>query len=105
MNCPQQILTSGDECSNMQDQFSSINTDVSQEHAKWYEYWEKHGEDFVNESWIKQYGSCTTDDLLMDAEELYKKHSEEQYNLLYWTFVNEMNFADAKTEERTSEIV
>lgn len=27
--------------------------------------------------------------LQMDVEELYKKHCEEQYQKLYWKFVNE----------------
>lgn len=86
----------------MQDQFSNLSTSESQQHAKWYAYWQKYGEEFVNESWIKKYGSCVLDDPI-DLEKLYKEHCEQQYNTLYWKFINEMGIGDAKTEEPSDE--
>lgn len=87
-----------DACSSLQEHFTNLSTNESQQHAEWYAYWDKNGEDFVNETWIKQYGSSLTDDLPMDPEELYKKHCEQQYHVLYWRFINEKAFTDPEVE-------
>lgn len=88
-----------DKSLSIQEQFSHLSTNETQLNAKWYAYWEKNGEHFVNETWIKKYSSCTTDELPMDAEELYKIHYEQQYHVLYWKFVNEINLTSEKTED------
>lgn len=90
-----------DECSGIQEQFENLSTNESQQHTEWYAYWEKYGEDFVNETWIKQYGSCTLDDLSMNPEELYKNHREQQYGILYWKFINEMCLTTTENEENS----
>lgn len=101
-NCSENILSSDeDACSSILGQFKNLCTNETQLHAEWYAYWEKNGEDFVNETWIKQYGSCTLDDLPMDPEELYKKHQEQQYHLLYWKFVNEKCLNNIGIEENS----
>lgn len=92
------LISNEGEC--IQNKLKNVNINDSQEHAKWYTYWEKNGEEFVNETWIKQYGSYITDDLPMDSEELYKKHREEQYQILYWKFINET--ASIETEEHNN---
>lgn len=43
------------------------------------------------------------DDLPMSLDELFKKHCEEQYHILYWKFVNEMNTAAIETQEHISD--
>lgn len=83
----------------MQDKFVNLNFNESQEHAQWYAYWEKNGEEFVNETWVQKYGSRTTNDLPTDIEELYRKHCEEQYQILYWKFINETTAI--KTEDHS----
>lgn len=93
------VPSNEDACSSIQDNFTNLSTDESQQHTEWYAYWDKNGEDFVNETWIKQYGSCLTDDLPMDPEELYTKHREQQYHILYWKFVNEMAFTAPEVEK------
>jgi len=87
------------DCAIIQEQFTNLSTDESQQHAEWYAYWEKNGENLVNESWIKLYGSCTLDDLPADPEELYQNHKEQQYNMLYWKFINEIGPTVSETEK------
>lgn len=99
----QTVSNTEDECAIVQEQFTNLSTDESQQHTEWYAYWEKNGENFVNESWIKLYGSCTLDDLPTDPEELYQSHKEQQYNLLYWKFINEIGLTVLETEKSTSE--
>lgn len=99
----QTVSNKEDECAIVQEQFTNLSTDESQQHAEWYAYWEKNGENFVNESWIKLYGSCTLDDLPTDPEELYQNHKEQQYNLLYWKFINEISSTVSETEKSTYE--
>lgn len=99
--CSQQI---NDECLILQEQYSNLNINESQLYAKWYEYWENNGIDFVNETWVKQYGSCTTDDFQLHPEELYKKHTEQQYVKLYWKFINKMSFTTEGIQKITNEI-
>ncbi|CAI6367177.1 unnamed protein product [Macrosiphum euphorbiae] len=99
----QTVSNTEDECAIVQEQFTNLSTDESQQHAEWYAYWEKNGENFVNESWIKLYGSCTLDDLPTDPEELYQNHKEQQYNLLYWKFINEIGSTVSETEKSISE--
>lgn len=99
----QTVSNKEDECAIIQDQFTNLSTDESQQHAEWYAYWEKNGEQFVNESWIKLYGSCVLDDLPTDPEELYQNHKEQQYHILYWKFINEIGPTVSETEKSTSE--
>lgn len=80
-----------------------ININETELHTKWYAYWENNGEQFVNETWIKQYENCTMDDLPNSLDELFKKHCEEQYHILYWKFVNELDTAAIETEEPISD--
>ncbi|KAL5241731.1 hypothetical protein ACI65C_009141 [Semiaphis heraclei] len=101
-----QTVPEEDDCAIIQEQFNNLSTDESQQHAEWYAYWEKNGEKLVNESWIKLYGSCTLDDLPTDPEELYQNHKEQQYNMLYWKFVNEIGptvSVVSETEKSVSE--
>lgn len=101
-DCSERITSSNEnECLNIQEQLENLNIDESDLYKKWYAYWEKNGDDFVNETWIKQYGSCTTDDLPIDVEELYTKHREEQYQVLYWKYMNEIKFTTTEVEEST----
>lgn len=100
INCSQEVESSIEDES-IQEKFMNLSTDESQQHAKWYEYWENNGENFVCETWIQQYGCSTMDDTI-DIEELYKKHREEQYQILYWKFINEIGYTDAKIEEQTN---
>lgn len=103
-NCSENILSDdGDACSSIQEQFKNLCTNESQLHAEWYAYWKKNGEDFVNETWTKQYGSCTLDDLPMDPEELYKTHKEQQYHILYWKFVNEKYSTNIDIEKSSND--
>lgn len=103
-NCSENILSDdGDACSSIQEQFKNLCTNESQLHAEWYAYWKKNGEDFVNETWTKQYGSCTLDDLPMDPEELYKTHKEQQYHILYWKFVNEKYSTNIDIEKNSND--
>ncbi|XP_025421482.1 trimethylguanosine synthase-like [Sipha flava] len=104
-NCSEIILScEGNDSPSIQEQFSNLSTsDESQQNAKWYAYWEKYGEDFVNETWIKQYENCGLDDFPTNIENAYQEHCEQQYNVLYWKFINEMSIADAKTEEPNDE--
>jgi len=67
-----------------------LSTNESQQHAEWYAYWEKNGEHFVNEAWIKLYGSCIPDDLPTDIESFYQNHKEQHYHMLYWKYINEV---------------
>lgn len=90
-------------CLDVQEQFTNLSTNESAESAKWYAYWESNGENFVNETWIKQYGSCTTDELPMDVEELYKVHCEQQYHVLYWKFIKEMCCNTEEFEDHNSD--
>ncbi|VVC40251.1 RNA cap guanine-N2 methyltransferase,S-adenosyl-L-methionine-dependent methyltransferase [Cinara cedri] len=96
-------LNEEDGSSSIQEQFTNISINESELHTKWYAYWEKNGENFVNETWLKQYGNCTMDDHPMSLEELYEKHREQQYHILYWKFVNELDTVTIETEEHTSE--
>ncbi|XP_026809384.1 trimethylguanosine synthase-like isoform X2 [Rhopalosiphum maidis] len=87
---PSLVSNEEDECSIVQKQFTNLSTNESQQHAEWYAYWEKNGEHFVNEAWIKLYGSCTLDDLPTDIESFYQNHKEQHYHMLYWKYINEV---------------
>ncbi|KAE9545624.1 hypothetical protein AGLY_001167 [Aphis glycines] len=104
--CTEQLVSNKeDECSIVQKQFTNLSTNESQEqqHAEWYAYWEKNGEQFVNETWIKLYENYAPDDLPTDIENVYKKHTEQQYQILYWKFINEMCPTVSETTSENSE--
>jgi len=89
--CIEQLVSNKkDECSTVQKQFTNLSTNESQQHTEWYAYWEKNGEQFVNDAWIKLYENYAPDDLPTDIENVYQKHTEQQYQILYWKFITEM---------------
>lgn len=94
-HCSQQVIvgSTGEENSSIEDRLMKLNMDESDHYIKWYEYWEEYGEDFVNETWIKLYGSLAVDDLSTNMDELYTMHREKQYQSLYWKYMNEMHAA------------
>jgi len=90
LDCPEQTVSSTeDTCSSIQEQFKNLSTNESEEdfEAKWYAYWEKNGENFINKKWLEKYADGSDDEFSMNISELYEKHREEQYNLLYWKYL------------------
>ncbi|XP_050442118.1 uncharacterized protein LOC126846570 [Adelges cooleyi] len=88
---------------NQEEQQHYENTENDNYYDEWYAYWEKYGDEFVNETWIKQYGSCTTDDLDMDVEQLYLNHKQQQYNILYWKFMEDKAWSLINIEKSKNE--
>lgn len=102
--CTEQLVSNKeDEFSIVQNKFTNLSTNESQQHAEWYAYWEKNGEQFVNEAWIKLYENYAPDDLPTDIENVYKNHTEQQYQILYWKFINEMCPTVSETTSENSE--
>ncbi|XP_050520681.1 uncharacterized protein LOC126894061 isoform X2 [Daktulosphaira vitifoliae] len=97
---------------NNQNNSSSIDEFIDQENTyevlqkedniqdkEWYNYWEKNGEKFINETWVKQYGSCTLNDSDINIDELYQNHIKIQYTALYWKFVEEKSLKHFQIEK------
>lgn len=87
-------------CSSGHEQFKNLSIKEPEEevNARWLAYWEKNGEKIVLKKWKLKYKNVSENELSINISDLYEKHREEQYKIMYWKFIAKCD--DTKYENK-----